>query len=65
MSGNRRAARVAASGIDVALVTVTMLLFEFFPAFVAIVCVVAGVSLFMMNLEADNEDKEREDHSAS
>ena len=42
-----------------------MLLFEFFPAFVAIVCIVAGVSLFMMNLEADSEDERREDHSTS
>ena len=33
-----------------------MLLFEFFPAFVALVCIVAGVSLFMMNLEADETD---------
>jgi hypothetical protein len=30
-----------------------MLLFEFFPAFVAIVCVVAGIALVRMNLEGD------------
>ncbi len=32
-----------------------MLLFEFFPAFVALVSIVAGVWLFMQNLEADRE----------
>ncbi len=32
-----------------------MLIFEFFPAFVALVSVVAGVWLFMLNLEAERE----------
>jgi hypothetical protein len=33
----------------------TMLLFEFFPAFVALVSIVAGIWLFMQNLEADRD----------
>ena len=32
-----------------------MLLFEFFPAFVAVVCVVAGIALVKMNLEGDED----------
>ena len=32
-----------------------MLLFEFFPAFVALVSIVAGIWLFMQNLEADRD----------
>jgi hypothetical protein len=34
----------------------TMLLFEFFPAFVALVSIVAGIWLFMQNLEADHAE---------
>ena len=32
-----------------------MLLFEFFPALVALVSIVAGIWLFMQNLEANRE----------
>ena len=32
-----------------------MLLFEFFPAFVALVSIVADIWLFMQNLEADRD----------
>jgi hypothetical protein len=32
-----------------------MLLFEFFPAFVAVVCMVVGIWLFIQNLEADGD----------
>ena len=35
-----------------------MLLFEFFPAFVALVSIVAGIWLFMQNLEADRENEQ-------
>jgi hypothetical protein len=46
----------------------TMLLFEFFPAFVALVSIVAGIWLFMQNLEADRRRAQcaggRERHAA-
>jgi hypothetical protein len=32
-----------------------MLFFELFPAFMLLVCIVAGVFLFMQNLEADRD----------
>jgi hypothetical protein len=35
-----------------------MLIFEFFPAFVALVSIVAGIWLFMLNLEAERESEQ-------
>jgi hypothetical protein len=43
-----------------------MLLFEFFPAFVALVSLVAGVWLFLQNLEADDDpDQPKRDTAAT
>jgi hypothetical protein len=36
-----------------------MLLFELFPAFVALVSIVVGIWLFMQNLDADNDPEQR------
>jgi hypothetical protein len=32
-----------------------MLFFELFPAFMLLVCIVAGIWLFMQNLDADSD----------
>lgn len=37
-----------------------MLLFEFFPLFVTLVSIVAGLWLFMLNLEADADPQDTE-----
>ena len=42
-----------------------MLLFEFFPLFVALVSIVAGGWLFMLNLEAAQQHAQRPSHSDS
>ncbi|HZM96404.1 MAG TPA: trypsin-like peptidase domain-containing protein [Vicinamibacterales bacterium] len=42
-----------------------MLLFEFFPAFVALVSIVAGIWLFLQNLEADDDPDQPERDTAA
>ena len=42
-----------------------MLIFEFFPAFVALVSIVVGIWLFMQNLEADNEEQRNRTDTSS